>query len=420
LQNLSIKLKDSDKRLSDYGLPNPAENDTELQRALLEYDPQQQTDLLQQLNSTTPNTLQQQEIYTQIIEAIRNKRTSLFFIQGMGGSGKTTLAKKILAASRSMGILCVGCASTGLAATNYDNFDTAHGLFKYPVIEEGDVDEDDGEFCCKLYEHPERMELLQHTQVIVWDEFPSNHRNIFENVYHVMNNFQGKVVICMGDFRQIAPVITNGDRNQIVNASIKSSPLWGKFKILNLTINMRLLQTVNNTEQQLRYSELLMAIGEGHNNIDADMQYWDKATGEQQFVISNLPFILEEDEAVNFLYPNKIITPEDARQRAFLAISNNDVDEWNAKIQKLNPNKAVSLISKDNLCEVDDPHGILNKMLTKEVLNNFKNNSCPPHELILKIGDICIITRNIAKREGLANNARVLITNIQQYCIQVS
>jgi len=420
LQNLSTKLKDSDKRLSDYGLPKPAENDTELQRALLEYDPQQQTDLLQQLNSTTPNTLQQQEIYTQIIEAIRNKRTSLFFIQGMGGSGKTTLAKKILAASRSMGILCVGCASTGLAATNYDNFDTAHGLFKYPVIEEGDVDEDDGEFCCKLYEHPERMELLEHTQVIVWDEFPSNHRNIFENVYHVMNNFQGKVVICMGDFRQIAPVITNGDRNQIVNASIKSSPLWGKFKILNLTINMRLLQTVNNTEQQLRYSELLMAIGEGHNNIDADMQYWDKATGEQQFVISNLPFILEEDEAVNFLYPNKIITPEDARQRAFLAISNNDVDEWNAKIQKLNPNKAVSLISKDNLCEVDDPHGILNKMLTKEVLNNFKNNSCPPHELILKIGDICIITRNIAKREGLANNARVLITNIQQYCIQVS
>jgi len=34
-----MKLKDSDKRLSDYGLPNPAENVTELQRALLEYDP---------------------------------------------------------------------------------------------------------------------------------------------------------------------------------------------------------------------------------------------------------------------------------------------------------------------------------------------------------------------------------------------
>jgi len=150
------------------------------------------------------------------------------------------------------------------------------------------------------------------------------------------------------------------------------------------------------------------------------MQYWDKATGEQQFVVSNLPFLLDENEAVTFPYPNKLITPDDATQRAFLAISNNDVDEWNAKIQKMNLNKAFSFISKDNLCQVDDPHGILNKMLTKEVLNNFKNNSCPPDEVILKIADICIITRNIAKTEGLSNNARVLITNIQQYCRQVS
>jgi len=63
----------------------------------------------------------------------------MYFIQGMGGSGKTTLAKEILAASRSMKYLCVGCARTGLAATNYDNFDTAHGLFKFPVTADGDV-----------------------------------------------------------------------------------------------------------------------------------------------------------------------------------------------------------------------------------------------------------------------------------------
>jgi len=59
-------------------------------------------------------------------------------------------------------------------------------------------------------------------------------------------------------------------------------------------------------------------------------------------------------------------------------------------------------------------------MLTKEVLKQFNNNSTPPHELILKVGDICIITRNIAKREGLANNARVMILNIQKYCIRVN
>ena len=56
MQILSSKLKDSDKRLSNYGLPEPEENETELQRALLEYDPQKQSRLLQQFNATPPNT----------------------------------------------------------------------------------------------------------------------------------------------------------------------------------------------------------------------------------------------------------------------------------------------------------------------------------------------------------------------------
>ena len=33
-------------------------------------------------------------------------------------------------------VIALGCASTGLAAKNYDEFDTAHGLFIYPVIED--------------------------------------------------------------------------------------------------------------------------------------------------------------------------------------------------------------------------------------------------------------------------------------------
>ena len=271
-----MKLKDNDKTLSNYGLPDPEENETELQRALLEYDINQQTQLLQSLNSNTPNTEQQQNVFNEIMYSILNNRTKLYFIQGKGGSGKTTLAKKILAASRSKDILCVGCASTGLAATNYINFDTAHGLFKYPVTEEEDDDHEDNQCLSRLYENPERMELLQNAQVIVWDEFPSNNKSIFENVYHIMNGFLNKVVICMGDFRQIAPIIQNGDRQQIVLASIKSSKLWSKFTILHLTINMRLLQNDSNTEQQRKYDDMLMAIGEGKQNVDAEMLNWDK------------------------------------------------------------------------------------------------------------------------------------------------
>ena len=42
----------------------------------------------------------------------------------MGGSGKSTLCKKIMAWTRSQNKLALGCASTGLAAAIYDDFNT--------------------------------------------------------------------------------------------------------------------------------------------------------------------------------------------------------------------------------------------------------------------------------------------------------
>jgi len=227
----------------------------------------------------------------------------------------------------------------------------------------------------------------------------------------------------MGDFRQIAPVITNGDRTDIVNASIKSSYLWAKFVVLNLTINMRLFQHVNDNENQLQqqYANFILAIGEGyHLNKDADLQDENLMTGEQTYIISNIPYILEDHHAIHYIYPNGIINVNDLpRKVALLAVTNKQVDYWNTKIQEQNPNEKISLFSKDMLSEVDDPHGILKNMLTEDVLHQFNNNSIPPHELNLKCGDICILTRNIVKKEGLTNNARVKVIRIQQFCITV-
>jgi hypothetical protein len=41
-----------------------------------------------------------------------------------------------------------------------------------------------------------------------------------------MNNFQGQILILMGDWRQCPPVIPNGDMYEIVNASMIFSQFW--------------------------------------------------------------------------------------------------------------------------------------------------------------------------------------------------
>ena len=119
-----------------------------------------------------------------------------------------------------------------------------------------------------------RLELLQAADVIVWDEFPSNHRELFEAVCRALNDLAGKVVVTFGDFAQIAPVVPRGSRLQIVQASIISSTKWQKFQIRELTKNMRLLGLHGNDQNltveqttflrnQEAYGKMISAIGRG-------------------------------------------------------------------------------------------------------------------------------------------------------------
>jgi ATP-dependent DNA helicase PIF1 len=57
-------------------------------------------------------------------------------------------------------------------------------------------------------------------------------------------------------------------------------------------------------------------------------------------------------------------------------------------------------------------------MLSTTLLNGFRKNGVPNHELIWKVGNICLVTRAINSL-GLANNSRVHIIAIHRYCVEV-
>ncbi|GKD66801.1 ATP-dependent DNA helicase PIF1-like protein, partial [Tanacetum coccineum] len=73
--------------------------------------------------------------------------------------------------------------------------------------------------------------------------------------------FRGKVVLFGGNFRQILPVITNGDRQDVVNASY----LWQKCTVLRLTINMRLGSGATQFEKKRNssFADWILDIGNG-------------------------------------------------------------------------------------------------------------------------------------------------------------
>ena len=73
---------------------------------------------------------------------------------------------------------------------------------------------------CAIFANVQREELLGAANVIIWDEFPSNHRHCFEAAYRALNGLQGKVIVCMGDFRQIGPVVKGGSGYDVIHACI--------------------------------------------------------------------------------------------------------------------------------------------------------------------------------------------------------
>ena len=90
------------------------------------------------------------------------------------------------------------------------------------------------------------------------------------------------VFVCLGDFRQILPVVPDGNHNDILQACISSTQQWPYFRVLKLTTNMRLTgldasrlnanstnEEILDIDRQRAYAKSLLDIGEGRHSEDA-------------------------------------------------------------------------------------------------------------------------------------------------------
>ena len=136
--------------------------------------------------------------------------------------------------------MCV--ASSCIAALLLPGGRTAHSRFAIPL----DINEVS---ICNIGKNAQLAELIRQTSLIIWDEVPMQHHYCFAVVSRTLNDIYnvsdeacifGNIPILLGgDYAQIAPVVRRGNRATTVRASLISSELWQYFKILHLTVNMR-------------------------------------------------------------------------------------------------------------------------------------------------------------------------------------
>ena len=371
-------------------------------------------------------TNEQIGVYENIMTAIQEKKGGLFFVYGYGGTGKTFLWKTLSASIRAKGEIVINVASSGIASLLLTGGRTAHSRFHIPI----NLNEDS---FCFIQPNTEVSSLLKKTSLIIWDEAPMVHKHAFEALDRTLKDvlrgdgldnttlpFGGKVVVFGGDFRQILPVVTNGSRHDIVNASLSSSYLWSQCTVLKLTKNMRL--TVGNdpyqVEQTSLFAKWLLDIGEGNVGGSND--------GEVVIDIPEDLLITESSDPIgsliDFVYPSildKFKDPLYFQERAILAPKNEVVHEINDRLLSLFPGEEKEYLSSDSLSEVEFlPPDFDPELYSPDVLNGLKLSGLPNHKLILKVGVPVMLLRNIDQKNGLCNGTRLQVISMGNRVIE--
>ena len=161
-------------------------------------------------------------------------------------------------------------------------------------------------------------ELIRDTSVIIWDEAPIANCAVLacveETCQHVMKNdspFGAKIMILLGDFCQTCPVICGGSQAQIVDASIKSSPLWSYFTAYHLFRH-------RHDAEDLPFAHFVDSIGDGAGpDVSLDM----------------LDIVTDAEDVIQFVYPEDILQHSaSCLSHAILAPTNQQVDHYNNTI----------------------------------------------------------------------------------------
>ncbi|XP_010484862.1 PREDICTED: uncharacterized protein LOC104763150 [Camelina sativa] len=367
--------------------------------------------------------VQQKQVYDAVMESVENGLGKLFFLYGPGGTGKTYLYSTIISELRSERKNFLPVASSGIAALLLPAGRTAHSRFKIPM----DLNEDS---LCHIKPGTILAELIEKTDLIIWDEAPMAHRYAFEAVDRTLRDlmsmkkskakdqpFGGKTVILGGDFRQTLPVIPQGSRADTVLASIKQSYLWDSCKVFSLKKNMRL------QESQGNFAAWLLSVGDGtaptNETKDVNEDDGQMVVVDPKFIMQStgdhLQDIFKATNAENKLSKS---TYASVTERAILTPRNETVDEINTYMLEHLPGTSKEYLSLDSMGKGDTVNTAYESLYIVEYFNSLEFPGLPKHQLALKVGAPIMLIRNINQKEGLCNGTRLIVTRLGKRLIE--
>ncbi|XP_048446052.1 uncharacterized protein LOC125479931 [Pyrus x bretschneideri] len=203
--------------------------------------------------------------------------------------------------------------------------------------------------------------------------------------------FGGKPILFGGDFRQILPVVPNGTKADIAEASWTSSYLWPYLTIFFLKENMRLSKTgLNEKEKQelADFANWILQIGNSsvaNSILSTDEENsWVEISKDfpidfEDNLIENMVLAVYTDFQRNFHDVSYL------KERAIVTPRNNTMTEINDFMLTKVPGKNRTYLSFDYVSSSTENVENLNILYPLEFLNQLDLPGLPHHKLALKV-----------------------------------
>jgi len=418
--------------LAAFGLPTPAAQPASavVANKIARYDTTTQAAMrdehVSQLNP------EQRAVYDNVMAAVDRHA---FFVDGIGGTGKTFLYSCLLSTVCAQGWVAIAVASSSIAALLLDGGRTAHSRFKIPVQGLNSTS------TCYISRDSKLAAFLQAVALMVWDEAVMMHMHVFEAVNRSLRDimavinptfkflpFGGLVVVFGDDFQQILPVVPRDTREDVVAVALNRSSIWQHVRVFKLHTNMRVQRLLAqggahaqaNATRQHAFADYLQRVGEGAERVypsigeDSILIPYDMCCNGPtvadliEEVYGTLSFIVEYVTRSAYIIERAILTPLNEDVDAFNKLIN---DKYAFTKHDGSPAQHCVYYSADSVV-----HGEQHGIYPVEFLNTLSFLGVPPHELHLQEGCPIILLCNMTS--GLANGTRFIVIQLMQHVIE--
>ena len=212
--------------------------------------------------------------------------------------------------------------------------------------------------------------LVAMSAVIVWDEASMISRDVLETVDRSFRDFMrlrdqrlanvpfgGKLIVFGGDFRQVLPIVPNGSKDDIIEASILTSNLWRRVQVLRLTTNMRVQQAMSLDNSTLaqnlqQFATFLLSVGNGSYPVVPNAS--DSICIPDEMLLPGNDISDLCRHVFNDFEQTSDIAPDNLVSKAILTPTNANVTEVNNFAIEKFPGEFTEYLSTDTALTEDD------------------------------------------------------------------